>query len=125
MKCLNARMLVGVMFALSLAVIAVMNPRTSSAQSAVLDDQQLMEWARDTYARGDWIYAAIHLNALAQRNPPLLRDNPALANEVNEGLKYSIERLKLYKDVADACPQKGGEISSHLGGRPPRIDFPK
>src|SRR6266566_8497631 len=97
MKYLNARMLMGVMCALFLAVLALIIPRTSGAQTVVLDDQHLMEWARDTYDRQDWIYAALHLNALAQRNPALLRDNPTLAKQVNEGLKYSIEKLQEYK----------------------------
>src|SRR6266478_221136 len=122
MKYLNAKMIVGVMCVLSLAVLALVSPWTHRAQAAVLDDQYLMEWARDTYDRGDWIYAALHLNALVQRNPPLLRDNPARAKKVNNGLKYAVDRLQEYKAKADGCKEKA-EVSSELKGRPPRIDF--
>jgi hypothetical protein len=132
MKYLNAKIFLGAVCALSLAVLAWMNPRTYAKPVVVLDDQQLMEWARDTYERQDWIYAAVHMNALVQRNPPLLRNNPSLAAQVNEGLKYSIERLQEYKTKADACaksaqtsnPTGVASVHSGLTVPPPHIDFP-
>jgi hypothetical protein len=130
MKYLSARMFMGAICALSLVVLAWMSPRTYAKPSVVLDDQQLMEWARDTYARGDWIYASIHLNALVQRNPPLLRQDPNLANQINEGLKFSIEKLQGYKSNSDACSQRASStdgiasVHSGLTKAPPRIDFP-
>jgi hypothetical protein len=134
MKYLNGRILLGVIAALCLMALMLIIPRMSRAQVAVLSDQQLMEWARDTYARQDWIYAALHLNALAQRNPPLLSNNPTLAQEVNEGLKYSIQKLQEYKATADACSKNTtstggtnsvGMVHQGLTTPPPRIDFPK
>lgn len=130
MKYLNAKAFAVLICALSLGGLALMGPQTHAQPAAVLNDQQLMEWARDTYERGDWIYAAIHMNALVQRNPPLLQNNPTLANQVNEGLKYSIEKLQEYKANADACAKRassasdGASVSSGLTRRPPRIDFP-
>jgi hypothetical protein len=133
MKFLNVKAFVGVMCVLCLAVLAWLSPRTHAAPAAVLNDQQLMEWARDTYERQDWIYAAVHMNALVQRDPPLLRNNPTLAKQVNEGLKFSIDRLQEYKANSDACarnastPSQDGVVGVHSGltARPPHIDFPR
>jgi len=131
MKSFNVRVLFAGLCALSLwAALAWMSPRTYAKPAAVLDDQQLMELARDTYQREDWIYAALHMNALVQRNPPSLSSDRALANQINEGLKFSIEKLQEYKTTADSCARRaastsdGGSVSSGLTRQPPHIDFP-
>lgn len=131
MRCLSLGTFIRVTVAISLATLALVATMPAFGQSAVLSDQDLMEWARDTYSRSDWIYAAIHMNALIQRNPPLLRDNPVLATQVSEGLKYSVEQLQQYKAKAGACPTTGSNpngvssVSSGLTSAPPRVDFPK
>jgi hypothetical protein len=98
----------------------------------VYSDQDLMEWARDTYDREDWIYAYAHLHALIQRNPPLLRNNPALRNQVNTALEYSGQRLLEMRDLAQRArapttTSNGGVsgVSSGLGSAKPKVDFPR
>src|SRR5689334_955440 len=42
---------------------------TAARSQTVLSERQLIELARDTYQRADWIYAALHMTALLQRTP--------------------------------------------------------
>ena len=103
------------------------------ATPTVLSDQQLIEWARDTYLRADWIYAAIHMNALIQRNPPAVRNNPTFANELEKGLDFSIRQLQEaqrlaneYRQNSASTPSGGiGQVKSGISAAPPRIAWPK
>jgi hypothetical protein len=65
-------------------IVAVffVDPSANASPPIVLNDNELIEWAHDTYLRGDWIYAVVHINALIQRNPPAVRNNIKFAEEL-------------------------------------------
>lgn len=73
----------------------------AQTKPVVWSDQQLIAWAHDTYERDDYLYAAIHINALLQRNPKILKDNPDVAQGLNEMLAYAI--VKLQASARDAA----------------------
>jgi hypothetical protein len=120
------------MLVLAIAVAPV------QAQNPVFGDEQLIEFARTTYqgARGGdesaWMYAALHINALIQRNPPAVRNSPAFAKELAEGLKYAGERLTAWyqaysqRPTQSAVTQGGtGVTRSGLSTTPPTINWPR
>ncbi len=107
---------------------------TVARSQAVLGDAQLIEWSRDTYTRRDWLYAALHMNALIQRNPAALRNNPDLAREIAKGLDYAIKQLQEAQRLAEAYREarrtsagSGGVagIQSGLSTTPPTIRWPR
>jgi hypothetical protein len=82
------------------------------AQTTVLTDQQLLDLAHDTYERAkagkesDWMYAALHINALLQRNPAAVQNDPAFAKQLAEGLEFAGNRIQVWLKLAEqATPQ--------------------
>lgn len=116
----------------ALASAGLLLGATGVRAEPVYSDQQLMEWARDTYDRDDWIYAYAHLHALIQRNPPLLRNDAALRNQINEALEFSGQRLlemrelaRRAKAVTASSKDHESSVSSELGSAKPRVNFPR
>ncbi len=106
---------------LSAAAVAQTKP-------VVLSDQALITWAHDTFERSDYIYAAIHIGALIQRNPKILRDNPVEAQQLYEAWVYSVARLQQNAQDSRALPgvkarlescQNPGATASGLESPPP------
>ena len=102
-----------------------------AAAQVVRSDDQLVAVARDTYQRGDYVYAAIHLGALLQRNPSVLRMDSALAKEVNDALVYSIQQLQADHANASRCVARtnagagaSGAAVQGLSSPPPRVNWP-
>jgi hypothetical protein len=101
------------------------------AQPQIYSDKVLIEWAHDTYERHDWIYAAGHLNALIQRNPPQLRDHPTEAKEAYDAWVYTIKQLESDKAAAAAwreyqarpVPGQPARTSSGLTQAPPSVNW--
>lgn len=117
---------------LSIAVLVVgLAVSLAKAAPTILSDQQLLDWAHDTYERQDWIYASVHINALIQRNPPILRSNPALANSLEQGLDFAIKQLQENKRLADASRNNAGNaqgvgvVRSGLTASPPKVAWPR
>lgn len=99
----------------------------------VFSTSQLIELSRSTYQRGDWIYAALHMNALVQRNPEELQNNPVFVKELVHGITFAIQQLQeaqrlagLYQDAKKTSSSSGGvgRVSSGLSSSPPPIHWP-
>src|SRR5262245_33829503 len=97
-----------------------------------MDDNTLMRLAKETYGRDDYLYAAIHLQSIIQRNPPALRNNAALTKQFSDGYVFSARQMEVTRDFANTCRQQQsanqqsgiGTVRSGLGVKP-RIDFPQ
>jgi hypothetical protein len=100
------------------------------AQTAVFSDQQLLGLARDTYerARGgaesDWMYAALHINALLQRNTAAVQNNPAFAKQLAEGQAYAGRRIQAWLKVAEQATPQVREAAGRELGILPSIRWP-
>ena len=119
-----------------LVLLVVLIAGTGRAQAQVYSDQQLMELARTTYESAKaghedaWMYAAIHINALIQRNPPAVQNSPVFAKQLADGLRHAGEHLTYWYQAYSQRPTKaptpeGGSVNSELKGRPPVINWPK
>jgi hypothetical protein len=102
------------------AALLCIQPTTSAMPTNPLDDRlltdaQLFQWGMDTYNRGDWIYAAMHLHAYMQRNPPVLRSDPALAKQVVDAWYYSARQMEKARDEAAKLPACQQQLSGHAG----------
>jgi hypothetical protein len=77
------------------------------------------------------VYAAVYINALIQRNPPAVRNNPALAGELEQGLDFAITQLQEDHRLAEESRNRsisassGGAagVQSRLTTRPPVINW--
>lgn len=118
-------------------------PTAAQSQGNVqIADEQLLRLARDTFERRDYIYASLHLNAILQRNPPILRQNPTQASQLQKLLVYSIDRLQELRADSEQLPATKSRLSScqdRLAGggtgvsegltrappKPPSVDWPR
>ena len=109
-------------------------PFAVAGAQTVLSDGKLIEWSHDTYEREDWIYAALYINALIQRNPPQVRNDPVFRQGHVAGLAHAIAQLqtadRLAKAYKDAQNQKSGSngiasVQSGLTTRPPKVHWPQ
>ena len=97
----------------------------AQAQTNVLTDQQLLTLAHDTYERAkagnesDYMYAALHINALLQRNPAAVQNDPVFAKQLAEGLAFAGRRMQVWLKLAEqATPQAREEAGRDLGVLP-------
>jgi hypothetical protein len=102
-------------------VIGLAGSVTRARAPEVLSDQQLIALAQDTYNRSDWLYAALHMNALVQRNIPSVRDNPAVAESIESGLKFAIQQLDEDRRLAAQWRQQAATKGPGVSGTSPGI----
>jgi hypothetical protein len=91
----------------------------------VLSDQLLVTWSHDTFERGDYIYAAIHIGALIQRNPPILRSHPIETQQLYDAWVFSVAQLQSYKSSAELLPGVKTQLAEceHPGSRVSGITY--
>src|SRR5215510_11834197 len=101
------------------------------AQTTVYTDQQLLTLARDTWQRAttatgttrssesDYMYAALHMYALLQRNPAVLQNDPAFAKQFAEGQAFAGRRIQAWLKIAEQAPVQVREAAAKdLGALP-------
>jgi hypothetical protein len=99
---------------------------SARVQGQVYSDQQLVELARTTYERAkagqesDWQYAALHINALIQRNPPAVQNSPTFARQLAEGLTHAGNRITAWYQAYGqraAAPTRAADPSEPASSR--------
>lgn len=105
---------------------------TEAQAPTVYSDQQLLTLAHDTYERargtsegeGDWMYAALHIYALLQRNPEAVRNDPVFAKQLADGLAYAGRRIQAWLKVAEQAPLEVRTAAGKDLGILPNIRWP-